>query len=320
LAIIALALVLSSCGPKPTPAAKAGPAPVAALLRGQHLEGKVVLVEYGTVGCPLSDSCLTVMTGWHSAGTIPGLAFLRLEAIADQATYDGYYRGRSVPFPVVRDPQSEYGTALGTTVFPSFALLDKFGRVRYRGNLPDSGRLTTWVALLQAETADAGPQAPLFGAETTVSEALLASTRLPDLAGSVRPLSGHLSRNGLLLVFADTRCPFSTRAAAELPVVAAGLAAHEVATVLVNCGEPAAVVSRSYGSGIAGTTVVFDTSNRTMQCWNVQFVPTVLLLDSAGTTLYRGSPVWADVAQALERGLGLAAGMVRLDAQGTSGG
>jgi len=145
------------------------------------------------------------------------------------------------------------------------------------------------------------------------------STVLPDLAGQARPLSSYSGVNGLLLVFADTRCPFSAVASNEMPVVAAGLAEHGVGSVLVNVGEPADAVQKAYG-GLAGVPVVYDTGSRTGKLWGVKFVPTALLLDSAGGTVYRGSPVWADVAARLAERLIIPAESVRLEAQGTSGG
>jgi hypothetical protein len=121
-------------------------------------------------------------------------------------------------------------------------------------------------------------------------------------------------------VFADTKCPFSAAAARELPVVASGLAGHDITTVLVNIGDPEPTVKTAYAAGIAGTAIVYDAGKQTQEAWKVQFVPTVFLLDKAGSAVYRGSPVWAKVASALADHLGLPAGSVSLDAQGTTGG
>jgi hypothetical protein len=65
---------------------------------------------------------------------------------------------------------------------------------------------------------------------------------------------------------------------------------------------------------------VYDAGRVVQQNWNVEFVPTVALLDTAGQVIYRGSPVWADVATALSKRLSLAPDAVRFDAQGTKQG
>jgi len=146
------------------------------------------------------------------------------------------------------------------------------------------------------------------------------STVLPDLAGQARPLSSYSGANGLLVVFADTRCPFSAVASSEMPTVATGLAEHGVGSVLVNLGEPLDAVTKVYGTVLAGVPVVYDTGHATGRLWGAKLVPTALLLDSAGSTVYRGSPVWADVGAKLAERLHIPAESVKLEAQGTSGG
>ena len=326
LAAAGVLLTLAACGSKPgKPAAKssakpAGASPVAEMLKAQKLEGKVVLVEFGTIGCQLSDQCLDSMAELQRRGAVPGLAFVRLEPTEDQKTVDEYYAKKSLPFPVVPDKGMAIANALGTTVYPRFALLDKFGHVRYRGNMPAVKELADWTRKLGDETADPGPNAAMLGVAKFDVPALLKSSRLPDLGGMVRPLADYRGPKGMLFTFVDTKCPFSARASSDVPAVAAGLARQGITTVLVNIGEPAAEVKKTYRQGVAGAALVYDSTKATQQDWNVQFVPLTVLTDTAGLVMYRGSPVWSAVAAATEKGLGLARGSVKLDAVGTNQG
>jgi thioredoxin-related protein len=158
---------------------------------------------------------------------------------------------------------------------------------------------------------------PGAAAKRQDTQALFTGTRLPDLNGVTRALAEYSGEKGLLLTFADAKCPFSATASKELPTVAATFSLMGITTVFVNLGDPEAEVRKAYGAGIAGTTVVYDVTRRTQQDWNVRFVPHVVLLDSAGQVIYRGSPVWADVAASLAQRLNLPSGSVKPDARGT---
>jgi len=309
-------LFLAACGSKPSSALPAsGVGTVASFLKDNKIEGQVVLVEFGTIGCELSNSGLDAMIDFAKRKAIPGLSYARLEPIADDKAFEEYYKAKSAPFPIIRDPQMKTAKALGTTIYPQFALLDKFGRVRYRGAQPAEKDLTGWANALAAETKDPGPDAPMFGTAKLDAAGLLATTSLPDLSGAVKPLAGHKGKSGIMLAFVDTKCPFSNVAIRELPKVAAVLQAHNVASLLVNIGEPEAAVKKTYAPG---TPVVYDIGKTTQKCWNVQSVPTIVLLDSAGSVAYQGAAAWAGVATATEKMLNLTAGTVLLnEAQST---
>lgn len=319
----AVVLGLTACGSggrTPQTGSAKNESPVTAMLKAHELEGRVVLVEFGTIGCELSGKGLDAMADWQRRNAISGLAFLRLEPATDKKTFDDYYAGKSLGFPVVRDTAMVIAKALGTTVFPRFALLDKFGRVRYRGNQPAEKDLVDWTGQLAAEKTDPGPNAARFGSTALDVPALLAGTRLPDLSGKVKSLAEYQGPKGLLLAFVDTRCPFSASASREMPVVASALASLGIQAVLVSIGDPETEVRRAFGAGMPGATVVYDVGKQTQQDWNVQFVPLAVVLDTAGQVIYRGSPVWADVAAALAKQLNLPTNAIKLDAQGTSGG
>jgi peroxiredoxin len=318
--LFATTLVLAGCGTRKAEAPSGIDPAVTAMLKANQLEGRVVLVEFGTIGCALSGSGLDSMAEWRRRDAIPGLAYLRLEPTADQRTFNNYYATRSLGFPVVRDTGMTVATAIGTTVFPRFALLDKFGRVRYRGNQPSEKDLAAWAGRLNAEQSDAGPKAPQFGEVALDVPALLAQTKLPALGGKTKSLRDYRGKNGLLLLFVDTNCPFSAAAARQMPAVAAALAQRGVPTVLVNISDADARVRSFYAAGIEGATVVYDTGKATQDRWNMQFVPTAVLVDADGNLVYRGSPVWEHVAEKVAAAANVPVESLRIDAKGTSGG
>jgi len=159
-----------------------------------------------------------------------------------------------------------------------------------------------------------GRDAPMTGADAAT---LLTTTKLPDLFGAVKPLAGYKGKSGILLAFVDTKCPFSNVAIREMPEVASVLEKHGIASLLVNIGETEAAVKRTYATDVP---VVYDTGKVTQECWNVQAVPTVILLDSAGAVAYQGGAAWAGVSAAAEKMLDLTAGSVVLEAQSTTQG
>ena len=164
LGIPAVVLLLAACGAtaRATSVQTDTGSPVAVMLKQEKLDGHVVLVEFGMTGCPMSQAGLDSMAAWHTRNTVRGLAFLRLDPGRDKAALDKYYAAESLPFPVVRDTTLAVDKALGGSGFFQFLLLDKFGRVRFRGGQPSVADIAGWTAALAAETADAGPKAPLF--------------------------------------------------------------------------------------------------------------------------------------------------------------
>jgi thiol-disulfide isomerase/thioredoxin len=315
-------LLVAACGQggKPAQTPLGGDSTVSTMLKAHQLEGRVVLVEFGMIGCQLSGIGLDSMAEWQRRNAVPGLAFLRLEPTSDEQTFDGYYSTKTLGFPVVRDTAMAVANALGTTVYPRFVLLDKFGRVRYRGSQPAEKDLAEWTGKLNSEKADAGPSAPQFGTVQLDVPALLAETKLPALDGTVKSLRDYRGKNGLLLLFVDTYCPHSAATAKDIPAVAEALNRRDVPIVVVNIGDPEARVKSFYGAGIAGATIVFDTGKTTQDRWNIQYVPTAVLLDAAGNLAYSGSPVWEHVGEKVASALHLPTDSVKISVRGTPGG
>ena len=252
----------------------------------------------------------------HRNGAIPGLAYFRVELGERTRAAEDYYAGKSPGFGVHYDPDASLAQAARATVYPRFVLVGKFGHVRYRGRLP-SEHLADWARLLGAETRDPGPDVPLMGVVKLDAPKLLAATRLPELKGEVKPLADYMGRAAMMVMFVDTICPFSAKAIEDMPKVAAALAKHMVASVLVNLDDPAEEVRGFYAERRVGAPVLYDTTTGTKHRWNLDSVPTVVFIDSAGQIAYSGPAVWADLAKAGEKALGLPPGSISFAAKGT---
>lgn len=288
---------------------------LAKFLRDMDVPGKPALIEFGTVGCALSEKGLEGMMALQRDGTIPGLAMIRVEGNQDAAVVDGYFKAKGMPFRVYKDGSTALAQALGATAYPTFLLADKFGHIRYVGAYPQEN-LVPWGKALVAETTDPGRDVPMFGARAVDLQALLAR-QLPDLKGQARAIKDHAGDHGLLLLFVDTTCPFSAIALKELPTVSQVLADKKINCLLVNTDDPKAKVLEFYAGKELGAPVVYDTGATTRESLNVQSVPIAVFITPSDTIGYQGEAVWAKLGTAIEKALGLAAGAIRFTAEGT---
>ncbi|MGB2822242.1 MAG: hypothetical protein WBF17_14755 [Phycisphaerae bacterium] len=288
----------------------------AGFLQRYGLKGRVALIEFGLLGCELSEKGLEEMATLERLGAIPQLAFARVEASQDTAAVDEYYKAKSLKFPVHRDPDAALGRAFDATAYPTFLIVGKFGRVRYRGGQPDN-RLEEWVEAILAEKTDPGPGIALLGAVKLDGKKLLEHTALPDLTGSVRRLDGLLGPEGLVALFVDTTCQFSAQALREIPNVSRTLSGRKINSVVINLDDAQAAVKAFYANLNTGTPVLYDASPDTRGYWNIRAVPTAVYIDPDKKIAYNGKAVWGDLALAIERARKLAPGSIQFTAQGT---
>ena len=304
-------------------AAYAAAAPLREQLLTQYdLKGRVAMIEFGMVingvlTCELSAQGLDGMVLHQKLNDVPGLAFLRVEESKDAAAVDAYYKDKDLKFPVYRDPNMTMAHAFMATSVPTFVLVDKFGRVRYRGSEPGN-QLGKWVADLQAEPADAGPGAAMLGVVTLDGAKLLAATALPDLSGQRVALDGAMGPQGIVLVFVDTTCPFSGQALRDMPTVAPTLSKANINSFVVNIDGSKEVVTKYYGGKNLGAPVIYDPTDATLTRWNIKSTPAIVYIGPDKTIAYNGMAVWADVASAIEKARQLPPGTIKFTARGTS--
>ena len=324
IAAAVLGLLATAGCKRATPPAPTTKAPLSEQLLTQYdLKGRVALIEFGMVIngiqiCELSAQGLDGMVLHQKLNDVPGLAFLRVEQSKDAAAVDAYYKDKALKFPVHRDPNMTMAHAFAATSIPTFVLVDKFGRVRYRGSEPGS-QLGKWVADLQAETVDAGPDAAMLGVVAPLDGAkLLAATTLPDLDGQTVALEGALGPQGIVLVFVDSTCSFSGQALGDMPTVAPTLSKAKINSVVVNIGGSKEVVTNYFGGKNLGAPVIYDPTNATMARWNIKSVPTIVYVGPDKAIGYNGTAVWADVGSAIEKARKLPPGTIKFAARGTS--
>ncbi len=301
---LAAALAVAGCASEREPsndkAAGGGQTPRALVeaMAAADLDGKVTLIGFGAAGNEHSDAAFEAMCALARTRAVGSLAYLRVEMLPRSQATEAYYRQRDLPFPVVYDEQVHLGHALDVRSVPTFILVGKFGRERYRGSLP-AASLDAWAAALAAERVDPGPRVPRFGQRNGDGEALLASTCLASLAGQVRPLASYAGERGVVVVFIDTVCPAAAAAAADLRTVAAELARAGVTVVAVNLDDDEQAVRDHYGGGVLGVPVLFDDTCGTKLRWGIDAVPRVVYIDAAGRVAYRGTVAWDALGAAI---------------------
>jgi len=317
--LLALMILCAGCSPPEETDSRSPEERIrAAFLKDHKLEGKPALIEFGIVGCELSDKGLDDMIRLQSADLIRGLAYARVEASKDAKAADEYYAKKSVKFPILRDTDRSVAKAFDATIYPIFLLVDKFGHTRYRGGYPEDD-LSEWAKMLLAEKTDPGPNVSLLGVKELDGPKLLASTKLPALDGTNKALGDYMGR-GLMAVFVDTNCPYSTQTVRDVPSISATLAKARIPTVVVNITDAEKDVREFYAKLRPGVPVVYDVGSGARFDWDVQSVPTIIFFDTDGQIAYKGQAVWADVARAGERALGMKTGSLGFKPKGTRDG
>jgi len=287
-----------------------------AFLKDKELLGQPVLIEFGIVGCELSDEGYGMMVTQHSAKMIKGLQYVRVEASDKADAVEKYYKDNPADFLIAKDPKGELADAFGATIFPVFLMIDKFGNTRYMGTFPDE--VGDWTKMMLAEKSDPGPDTPRLGVKEIDVQTLLASTKLPELGGGEMALDEYLTSGGLMIVFADTSCRYSNQALGELPGVASTLKkAAQIRTVVVNITDSEDRVRAYYEKMKLNLPVVYDEGSAVRMSWDIQSVPTIVLVSPQGQLIYRGSALWADMGAAGEAALDLRPGALKFGARGT---
>ncbi len=163
---------------------------------------------------------------------------------------------------------------------------------------------------------DPAPDAAAKPSKEIAPRALLAA-KLPDVQDNVKALSEFMGEGGLMLLFVDTRCPFSGTALKELPDVVKGLAGQKVNVVVLNSDDAKERVQNFYASRSLGAPILYDTGAATREAWNVHSVPIAVYVSPAMKIGYQGEAIWANLGSAVEQSLGLRTGAIKFTAAGT---
>jgi hypothetical protein len=316
LAAAALALLVAGCETGTAPR-KPQLASQAAFVKERGLQAQVTLMQFGRIGCRLSEEGLVKMAALNRGRRIDGLDFLRVEAGPVSEDASAYFAAKAPNVPVHYDADQTASRAYDAMACPTYVLVDRFGHMRYRGLWPEETEVSQWIAALREEVVDPGPKVAMFNTATVDVPRLLDDVCLNAFEGGVKPLRGFMGPKGLLLVFVDTRHPAPRTTIKDLPRVAPVLAECDIPSVLVNLGEPKELVEPFYAKWQVGTPIVYDPGRATQHMWRLEKIPTVVMIDPSGAVVYRGKALWADVGAALERHLGLPAASLQFPVKGT---
>lgn len=294
-----------------------------ALLRRHDLADRALLIQFGQSGCEKSTKGLAGLVMLHQRKLVPGLSYARFDMHAMPAQGDEAAAVEAPPIELpegirrIDDPDNTAAKLFDATTVPTYVLVDRFGRVRYRGGFP-SRRLVEWVRLISAETDDPGLDVPLFGQSDLNGPRVAAATVLPDLNGRTRPLDQYFGRGGLMVMFVDATCPFSDAAVDEVQQIADVLRPHGVPVVLIDLEDPLADTITYFRGKSLRLTVLHEATPRTRLTWDVWSVPTVVLFNTQRKVAYNGKAVWANVTGAAEKMLALSPGALSVsDIAGT---
>ena len=123
----------------------------------EALRGRVVLVNFWTLGCGNCVATLPYVKAWHERFAAAGLVILgihtpELEFERPRAKVEATVRGRAIEYPVALDLDSRTWKAYGNHAWPAFYFIDRRGVVRHvqlgEGQYERSER---WLAELLAE-------------------------------------------------------------------------------------------------------------------------------------------------------------------------
>jgi len=287
-----------------------------AFVKEHDLAGKVAFIQFGTIRGRLSRQGLETMGQLVASGTMPELACMGVEMVADAKALEEYFGPIPPMFSVVPDPDGSAARGFRIRAHPTAVIIDTVGRVRYNGPFPTEGKLYDWYDALVAEKATPVEDPPI-GLWSHTASRLLGETRLPNRKGEPVRLGDFVRPGGLLAVFVDTQCPFAGEAVDDVTQVVSGLAGHDVATVLVNVGDPADEVRAFYAEKAPGIPVLYDTTHATEKAWHVDEVPKACYFTGKGAMVYRGKALWDNVAAAAEESLGLAPKAIQFGVKGT---
>lgn len=289
----------------------------AEFVRDCGLLDHVTLIQFGMVGCRASAQGLDKMAALNRAKRIEGLACLCVESEPENEAARAHFAAKSPGFPVYYDAAVAACRMYDATVCPTYVLVDKCGRMRYRGLWPDEAELSQWVAALREETVDPGPKVVMFSPSKFDVPSLLDDVCLHDSEGGTRHLRDFMGPNGLLLVFVDTRHPAPHQSIKDMPSVAPIFAEQGVRSIFVNLGEAKTLFESYYAKRQVVTPILYDPGRATQHMWQIQKVPTVVMVDVAGAVVYNGPAIWAAVGTAVEQHLGLPAASLKCPVKGT---
>ncbi|MFH2001874.1 MAG: TlpA family protein disulfide reductase [Planctomycetota bacterium] len=274
-------------------------------------QGKVLVLLMGMPGCGGTANATDSLEAFHK--TKPdSVEVLRLDvpppggAIGPQDSWN-YSYSHAI------DAQRTIADRLGFFYYPTLYILDQEGEVRYSGEYNDK------VSDIVKEIAAEKPGAP----KRQYSPTMLSEGQRPeafsckDLGGDERSLNDLSGKEATLVIFSSLTCPFSKKAVAGAPDLAAEFKAKGASVIVINRDSPAEEIRSFYKEAMPEIPVLVDhdgalSENR----FGVTAVPFCYVLNKDGQVAYR-MPFTAEAAQGAMRSvLGLTPGTFKVQSKG----
>jgi peroxiredoxin len=246
--------------------------------------GKVLAIELGGVGCPLTGEIYLELLELRKE--YPGdVAFLRVDFGQSIEETRRYYEKYPPSFDVIGDPSGNIGKSFPSQAFPTLYLYGKWGRMRYMGGYEPGPFRSMINRLLMEKSAD---PANFFTKKLLDKGDLIPAFRLPGLSGE--PVAVHDHRKGsraFVLVFGGTGCPISSQAVKQIGIWSRTMKKDGLSVLTVNVGEGAEAARAAYQPMNLPFPVLIDEKSELLEPFGIETVPTVFVADASGRVVLR---------------------------------
>jgi thiol-disulfide isomerase/thioredoxin len=102
--------------------------------------GRLTVVVFLSSVCPISNDYNDRMIALYREYEPKGIQFLFVNANSNETAAEiaQHVKAAEYPFPVYQDPDNHVADRLGATVTPEVFVLDREGRLRYKGQIDDA--------------------------------------------------------------------------------------------------------------------------------------------------------------------------------------
>jgi len=246
--------------------------------------GKVLVVELAAVGCPLSGEVYSALLDLREEYP-EGVAFVRIDYGQSIEKNRTYYKKHQPNIDVIGDPTGKIGESFPCQAYPTLFLVGKWGRMRYQGGY-DPAALRSMINRLAAEKKV--NKKNFFVTKALDKGDALPGFCLPDLAGKSVELNAYRGdAEAFVLVFGGTGCPISRAAVKELKSLSQSKAYGKLAVLVVNIGQKAKDVKRTYEPMNLPFPVLVDAEEKLVKAFGIDTVPTIFIAGKTGEVALR---------------------------------
>jgi peroxiredoxin len=263
--------------------------------------GKVVALELGGVGCPLTETFYKALLDLREEYP-KGVEFIRVDYNQSVKQTAGYYKKHPPSFHVLGDPSGAIGKSLPSQAYPTMYLFGKWGKMRYMGGFEPA----SFRSMLNRLLAEEGMSEKNFFLDRKMGKGdILPVFKLPDLSGAERELADlRRDARAFVLVFAGTGCPISSQAVKKLGSLAGKAREAGLSVVIVNIGEERDAAAKIYLPMKLPFPVLIDREESLVKAFGIDTVPTVFVADKDGRIVLRSLWNYEAVKQEIDILLG----------------